>query len=573
MTSSLKAAAAFGGIGNALSQLVPYLLQRRMMEEQRQREAEGAQALAGLLPFILGDMGGSQAPSQAPGGAVTGERVAGEEAFRKVRPYTEALSPFDDPAKEAEFQRWFRNIVREKKEKFGFDLNPNPDDPRHFYDYRRAFLSGAGMDESGHGTSEFKLAGSPERYKEGIDTITGEPVATGGTRALSPEVQALLPGLTQAASRVKTEEGMRALLGLAQGIRGERRAVEEEERKFGREKELRSYESGLRRTEEAEQQTLMGRREMATTRARAQEKAAEETAKRAREEQETSLKAFGKGLGLGFPAETVGPAVSQLGGTAALSLAETLEGRRKGVAGARQVRPEEVQANIVGLKSAAPILRNFGIKIDEKDIPTLAQNSDIAERMVQAATNFQILGAPEKRKAQAFNAWMKIQDRAIDIALKGDEFDKQAALLFRQFFLAESQRKDIVGKPIHEDPLAVVPVAKNVAAKFREALAAQPVGVKKSGEILATMLDRFNAQYGDEFGETPVRTIPMPQTLKAKGASQDVWDAVIEEGTKAGLGIPDIIQRMAGPWHLTEDEVNALQLELMLTGAASRPGG
>ena len=38
--------------------------------------------------------------------------------------------------KEVEFQRWYAK--RAKKHK----LNPDPDDPRHEYDYRGAFLSG-----------------------------------------------------------------------------------------------------------------------------------------------------------------------------------------------------------------------------------------------------------------------------------------------------------------------------------------------------------------------------------------------------------------------------------------------
>ena len=45
-------------------------------------------------------------------------------------------------------------------------LNPDPDDPRHFYDYRNAFLAGANPklspeDFKFHWPDEFKLKGHP----------------------------------------------------------------------------------------------------------------------------------------------------------------------------------------------------------------------------------------------------------------------------------------------------------------------------------------------------------------------------------------------------------------------------
>lgn len=60
-------------------------------------------------------------------------------------------------------------------------LNPNPDDPQHHYDYRRAY--GAGVvpqvdpaDQRYHWPSQFKLETHPNRIVNGIDTITGQPV-------------------------------------------------------------------------------------------------------------------------------------------------------------------------------------------------------------------------------------------------------------------------------------------------------------------------------------------------------------------------------------------------------------
>jgi hypothetical protein len=51
----------------------------------------------------------------------------------------------------------------------------NPDDPRHFYDWRAAYSAGATPDESGHWPSEFKREGHPRLIIDGIDTRTGEP--------------------------------------------------------------------------------------------------------------------------------------------------------------------------------------------------------------------------------------------------------------------------------------------------------------------------------------------------------------------------------------------------------------
>jgi N12 class adenine-specific DNA methylase len=76
---------------------------------------------------------------------------------------------------EAKFQGWYKEQAR----KTGID--PNPDDPRHKYDYRSAYKSGAepqiGEDGKYHWPSEFKADDHPNRYVDGIDTITGEPTS------------------------------------------------------------------------------------------------------------------------------------------------------------------------------------------------------------------------------------------------------------------------------------------------------------------------------------------------------------------------------------------------------------
>jgi hypothetical protein len=70
---------------------------------------------------------------------------------------------------EAAFQAWYRRHA----ERLG--LNPDPDDPQHFYDYRAAFRAGAEPDAEGHFPSAFKLSGHPNLVVGGVDTRTGLP--------------------------------------------------------------------------------------------------------------------------------------------------------------------------------------------------------------------------------------------------------------------------------------------------------------------------------------------------------------------------------------------------------------
>lgn len=71
---------------------------------------------------------------------------------------------------EEQFRSWYGGMA----EKHG--LAPDPDDPKHFYDYRKAFTAGAAPDETGHWPSEFKKKGHPRQIVKGIDTTTGERV-------------------------------------------------------------------------------------------------------------------------------------------------------------------------------------------------------------------------------------------------------------------------------------------------------------------------------------------------------------------------------------------------------------
>jgi hypothetical protein len=74
---------------------------------------------------------------------------------------------------EGAFNQWYA----EKAKLTGLDLNP--DDPKHKYDYRAAFSAGAEpqldlSDGQYHWPSQFKAPDHPNRFVNGLDTITGE---------------------------------------------------------------------------------------------------------------------------------------------------------------------------------------------------------------------------------------------------------------------------------------------------------------------------------------------------------------------------------------------------------------
>jgi hypothetical protein len=71
---------------------------------------------------------------------------------------------------EGAFRRWYGGHATR------LGLNPDPDDPQHFYDYRAAFQAGAGPDETGHWPSQFKREGHPRMVVDGVNTKTGERV-------------------------------------------------------------------------------------------------------------------------------------------------------------------------------------------------------------------------------------------------------------------------------------------------------------------------------------------------------------------------------------------------------------
>lgn len=81
------------------------------------------------------------------------------------------------PQDEGAFRSWYADKAKQ------YGLNPNPDDPEQFYDYRAAFRAGAKPDASKHWPSQFKRAGHPNEVVGGFNTRTGERVP--GTKRAS----------------------------------------------------------------------------------------------------------------------------------------------------------------------------------------------------------------------------------------------------------------------------------------------------------------------------------------------------------------------------------------------------
>ncbi len=86
---------------------------------------------------------------------------------------------------EGRFRAWYQQRARR------LDLDPDPDAPEHFYDYRAAFAAGAEPDVSGHWPSQFKREGHPRLIIDGVDTRTGQPARP---RYLSTDPGAGRPG-------------------------------------------------------------------------------------------------------------------------------------------------------------------------------------------------------------------------------------------------------------------------------------------------------------------------------------------------------------------------------------------
>lgn len=72
---------------------------------------------------------------------------------------------------ETAFLSWYRP----RAQRLGLDLDPYS--PEHHYDYYAAFKAGAEPDETGHWPSVYKSPDHPNRFVDGVDTISGKPSA------------------------------------------------------------------------------------------------------------------------------------------------------------------------------------------------------------------------------------------------------------------------------------------------------------------------------------------------------------------------------------------------------------
>jgi hypothetical protein len=67
------------------------------------------------------------------------------------------LAPKEE-VEDDEFMDWYSELAEKA------NLNPDPDDPRHYYDYRSAYEAGVTPDKRGHLSSRFKHDLHPNRY-------------------------------------------------------------------------------------------------------------------------------------------------------------------------------------------------------------------------------------------------------------------------------------------------------------------------------------------------------------------------------------------------------------------------
>lgn len=104
-----------------------------------------------------------------------------------VRPQRDPYLDAVEAADEAEFGDWYHSTALPAAKKAGVELNPNPDDPLHYYDWRGAHRAGAMPDAAGHWPSTFKRLGHPNLIVDGLDTRNGQPAT-----------QALVDSSTQA---------------------------------------------------------------------------------------------------------------------------------------------------------------------------------------------------------------------------------------------------------------------------------------------------------------------------------------------------------------------------------------
>ena len=71
--------------------------------------------------------------------------------------FSKPFEPSED-VEDTGFSDWYSDLSKRA------DISPDPDDPRHYYDYRAAYEAGVELDERRHLPSEFKHDLHPDRY-------------------------------------------------------------------------------------------------------------------------------------------------------------------------------------------------------------------------------------------------------------------------------------------------------------------------------------------------------------------------------------------------------------------------
>ena len=159
------------------------------------------------------------------------EFPTGQEFFDPATQTESAVHPQD--INEQEFQQWYADLSQQ------YGLNPNPDDPTQFYDYRNAFANGLGPDETGHfpsrvpsGPNEgliLKLPGHPTMDKTiqseneagfevkeiggrifsrpGVPAITGDPISNPVERGITSFVDQAIGNTIGFPSKLLTASG------------------------------------------------------------------------------------------------------------------------------------------------------------------------------------------------------------------------------------------------------------------------------------------------------------------------------------------------------------------------------
>ena len=67
------------------------------------------------------------------------------------------------PQEDAGFLDWYSDIAKKA------NISPDPNDPKHYYDYRAAYEAGVDIDEKKHLPSKFKHDLHPDRFVIGKD--------------------------------------------------------------------------------------------------------------------------------------------------------------------------------------------------------------------------------------------------------------------------------------------------------------------------------------------------------------------------------------------------------------------